>query len=147
MLRLQFLLIISSLLFASNSNLAAQCLDFAHNSCMSQFGEFIHDGNNGVAEMKEGETAELYKTFFSGQTYRLVVCKSENLPSIHVKVVDGDGKILFDNKNHNFDLVWDFAVKGTQKLVVQIKVLDKSDVGAIKKTGCVGILFGIEKDQ
>jgi hypothetical protein len=147
LIRFQFLLILSFLVFAYNSSLSAQCIDFAHNSCLSQFGEFVHDGNNGVAEMKEGETAELYKTFFSGQTYRLVVCKSDNLPSIHVKVVDGDGKILFDNKNHSYDLVWDFAVKGTQKLVVQIKVLDASTSQTSKKSGCVGILFGIQKDQ
>ena len=136
------------LLFITGSTMSfAQCTDFVNQNCLDKFEEFVYDGNVSLTELKEGDTAELFKTFFSGQTYRMVICKSDKLPPIRIKVVNAEGVILFDNKDHNYQEIWDFAVKGTQKMIVQLEVLEDKSVSTSDNTECVAILFGIDKEK
>ncbi|MBN2166033.1 MAG: hypothetical protein JW717_07135 [Marinilabiliaceae bacterium] len=142
----RYFLIIGLLTIGLNS--FSQCTNLITDDCLKQFGEFVYDGNSSVSEMKEGDTAELFKTFFVGQTYRVVVCKSDNLPSVRIRVISSNGSVLFDNKDKNFEHVWDFAVKGTQKLIISIEVMKKDgDEKRELESGCVAILFGIDKDK
>lgn len=146
--RITGMLFFLACLLPSWSNTNAQCLSFAKNVGKPKLGNFVHDGNYNATILGVGETAELYKTFFADQKYRIVVCKIESLPNIHFRLVDEKNNILFDNKDHDFVDVWDFAVESTQMLVVKLKVLDdynNSEDGDTK--GCVAILFGIEKDK
>ncbi len=121
-----------------------QCLTFAKNSCKATMGSFVHDGNYNSTILSEGETAELFKTFFEGQTYRIAISKVDDLPPIHFKVVDKTGRILFDNKDFNFQMVWDFSIESTQMLVVQMQVLERPG-SKDKISGCVSVLFGLER--
>lgn len=148
LLKFKTLLLLFGVFMVSNVSTYSQCPDFVDEACLSKFGEFVYDGNRHVTSMKEGENAELFKTFFAGQTYRVVICKSEKLPPIHIRVIANDGSILFDNKDHNFELVWDFAVKGTQKLIVRLDVLKEAEEESEKlNEGCVAILFGVDKEK
>ena len=123
----------------------AQCASFAKNVGIVKLEDFVHDGNYNATILGAGETAELYKTFFAGQTYRVSISKVESLPNIHFRLLDKDNNVLFDNKEHDYTDVWDFSVKSTQMLVLKLKVLD--DYESIEHTtkGCVAVLFGIEK--
>lgn len=137
--------VLSMLLFwAVGQSMNAQCDTFLPGSCKSALGDYVHDGNKNSALLSEGETAELFKTFHAGETYRLVICKADNLPPVHVRVVDNAGRVLFDNKNFNYEQVWDFSVRSTQVLVVQMKVLSTGKVSGVKKNGCVSVIFGME---
>lgn len=126
-------------------NSGAQCVSFAKNVAKIKLGEFVHDGNYNATILGAGETAELYKTFFAGETYRVTVSKIETLPNIHFRLMDKENNILFDNKKHDYVDVWDFTIESTQMLVLKIKVLeDPSNQQTITK-GCVAVLFGIKK--
>jgi len=115
-------------------------------SCKTALGEFKHDGNFNSTELAINESAEMYKTFFSGMTYRMVICKPDNISAIHVRVVDSNGRTLFDNKDHGYQLVWDFSVKSTQMLVIQMKALgDSKAVTTIK--GNVSVIFGLDNES
>ena len=125
----------------------AQCASFAKNVAKVKLKEYVHDGNYNATVLGAGETAELYKTFFAGQKYRVAISKIENLPNIHFRLVDKENNILFDNKEHDFTEVWDFTVESTQMLILKLKVLD--DYNSDEKTtkGCVAVLFGIDKGK
>lgn len=115
-------------------------------SCKTALGEFKHDGNFNSTELGINESAEMYKTFFSGMTYRMVVCKPDNLKTIHVRVIDNDGRTLFDNKDHGFQLVWDFSVRSTQMLVIQMKAMgDSKSLTGVK--GNVSVIFGLDSES
>jgi hypothetical protein len=111
-------LVLVTLILISGALATAQCINFAKNVAKNQLGEYIHDGNYNGAILEEGEKAELYKTFFSGQSYRLAVSKVEQLPDIHIRILDKGGNILFDNVDHDYRLVWDFKIESTQMLIV-----------------------------
>ncbi len=134
-------------LISIGNEMNAQCLSFAKKVGKPKLGNFVHDGNYNATILGAGETAELYKTFFKDQKYRIAVSKIDNLPDVHFRLVDENSNILFDNKDHNFIDVWDFTVETTQTLVIKLKVLDdyNSDETNTSK-GCVSVLFGIEKD-
>jgi hypothetical protein len=136
--------IVFGVLLIGMSGLKAQCDTFLPNGCKAALGNFIHDGGLNAAQLTEGETAELFKTFFAGQIYRMVVCKADDLPPVHVRVLDNSGRILFDNKNFNYEQVWDFSVKSTQMLSIQMYVVAKSSDKQKYKKGCVSIIFGVD---
>lgn len=138
------ILVVTALAFVMQ-NAYSQCDTFLPSGCKAALGSFIHDGNVSSASLSEGESAELFKTFYSGQTYRLVLCKSDNLPPVHLRVLDNSGRVLFDNKTYDYEQVWDFSVRSTQMLVIQMKVLLlKHDEKRPKKNGCVSVFFGID---
>jgi len=122
-------------------------MNFAKNVGKPLLGDYLHDGNYNATVLAEGEKAELFKTFFSGQKYRMAISKVEQLPNIHLRLLDKEGNVLFDNADHNYLLVWDFKVESTQMLVVELNVLEKETESEELIAGCVSVLFGIASDK
>ena len=65
----------------------SQCKSFAKKVCKTELIPYIHDGNYNAAILTEGEDAELYKTFYAGQNYRIYICGSDALPDIEFQVI------------------------------------------------------------
>lgn len=140
-------LIVFTVLFVLSLSLNAQCFSFARSACKSNLGEYVHDGNYNATMLSEGEKAELYKTFFKGQKYRLAICKIKDLPPIHFRITDQDGKVYYDNEDHDYTLTWDFQMESTQMLIVEMKVLEREEQDGEIISGCVAVLFGIENNK
>lgn len=128
--------------FAGN----AQCKNFAKKVCKLELNPYIHDGNFNAAILTEGEDAELFKTFYAGQEYRISVCGSESLPRVEFVVMDVDRKVLYTNAKSNFSTSWDFKVEATQQLIIVVKVPSSDDKNAEITSGCVAIMFGLKTD-
>lgn len=123
----------------------AQCKGFAKKICKLELAPYIHDGNFHAAVLVEGEEAELYKTFYSDQEYRIAICGSDALPPIEFKVMDSNKKVLYDNKNNNYAKTWDFKLESSQQLKIIVKVPSSgASVDAIQQ-GCVAIMFGFKE--
>jgi len=123
----------------------AQCKGFAKKLCKQELTGYIHDGNYHAAILTEGEEAELYKTFFAGQNYRLAICGSETLPAIEYQVVDAYKNVLFDNKQHDMTGTWDFSLESSQQLKVMVKVPVSDNKSEFPNSGCVSIMFGFQE--
>jgi len=124
-----------------------QCKNFAKKVCRLELNPYIHDGNYNAAILTEGEDAELFKTFYAGQEYRIAVCGSESLPKIEFKVLDVERKVLFTNADKNFTTYWDFEVEATQQLIIIVKVKNaENSTSEQPLTGCVSIMFGLKAD-
>ncbi|WP_430816035.1 hypothetical protein [Carboxylicivirga sp. RSCT41] len=140
-------LVLITLLVISGALASAQCINYARNAGKDLLGDYIHDGNYNGAVLEEGEKAELYKTFFSGQSYRVGISKVAQLPDIHLRILDKAGNVLFDNADYDYRLVWDFKVESTQMLVVELNVLERDGEHEDLVSGCVAVLFGLEPDK
>ena len=57
-----------------------QCRTFAKTECKPSLEPYVHDGIFNATELSEGESAELYKTFYSNQNYRIAICGDKQLP-------------------------------------------------------------------
>ena len=138
-------IIVLCVLFAVNNSVHSQCKGFAKKLCKLELTGYVHDGNYHAAILTEGEEAELYKTFYSGQNYRLAICGSETLPDIEFQVVDAYKNVLFDNKQKNMASTWDFKLESSQQLKIVVKVPVANQKSEFPNSGCVAIMFGFQE--
>jgi len=144
---------IIGLFFVSPQTASAQCKDFAKTTCKPDLLPYVHDGIFNATVLSEGETVELYKTFYSGQEYRIIVCADDKLPPVQFQILDSDRNVLFDNNDKDLVQTWDFKLSSSQMLVVslQVQTADELDENTDDiKNGCVAVLVGfmnIEENQ
>ena len=129
----------------SSQSVHAQCKAFVKSTCLGQLEKHIHDGNYHAVIMSEGEEAEVYKTIFAGQQYRLLVCIENTLPSVEFVVSDIRRNILFDNRKNGNVKIWDFKSDVSQQIKITIRIPKSQKQGTEKELvfGCAGILFGL----
>ena len=120
----------------------AQCKSFAKKVCKMELLPYVHDGIYNATVLSEGETAELYKTFYSGQQYRIAVCGAKDLPPIHFQVLDADRNVLYDNEKDNYSTTWDFTLDASQQLLISIQVETSDELSDEILSGCVSVLVG-----
>jgi hypothetical protein len=121
-----------------------QCKQFAKNTCKVGLSPYQHDGNYHAALLLEGEEAELYKTFYSDTEYRIGICGANNLGDLEFSIIDGSGKVLYNNKFHNYEWKWDFKLDSSQQLKIVVKVPASAGMSDEPKEGCVAIMFGFK---
>jgi len=119
-----------------------QCKGFAKNVCKLELLPYIHDGIYNATILSEGETSELFKTFYSGQEYRIAVCGDEKLPHIEYEVLDADRNTLFSNKDHNYSKTWDFTLEASQQLIISLQVPTNEEITDKLASGCISVLVG-----
>ena len=130
----------------SSQDSHAQCKAFVKSGCLPEIAPYIHDGNYQAVIMSEGEEAEVYKTIFAGQQYRLMVCIDTVLPDIEFVVSDIRRNILFDNRKNGNVKVWDFKPDASQQIKITVRVPKSQKQDAFAQEilfGCVGLLFGL----
>ena len=125
-------------------DIIAQCSKtWVRKKCVPKISPFIHNGQMNTVTLKEGGKTETTLTFYSGQDYRILVCAEETLENVSFVVSDMNGKVIFDSKEHNNTDVWDFKVKTTTDLKVEVNV-GKNETGNGAATGCVSVLVGFK---
>ncbi|MFP4041713.1 MAG: hypothetical protein ACLFPH_05565 [Bacteroidales bacterium] len=125
----------------------SQCKHFAKQICKQELEPYIHDGNYNAAVLTEGESAEMYKTFYSGQNYRVAICAANNLPDIHFQILDVDRNVLYDNSKDDFDSTWDFYPENSQQLIISLKVKNSDQDTEEPVSGCVAIMIGLKEER
>ena len=141
----QILIVLTVLaLIPFNGN--SQCKSFAKKVCKLELTPYIHDGNYNAAILTEGEDAELYKTFYAGQNYRIYICGSDALPDIEFQVLDVNRNVLYDNRKKDYSRIWDFKLESSQQLIISLRVKNSEEEIDELISGCVAIMFGIKED-
>jgi len=139
---LAFLAVLFSTLFLM-PEVKAQCQVFVRSLCVPELQPYIHDGGFQAVIMREGEEAEVYKTVFAGQQYRLFICIDSSLPNVEFVVSDIRRNILFDNQKNDNTRVWNFRPSASQQIKVTIRIPRSRQGGGEQNFGCVGVLFGL----
>jgi hypothetical protein len=142
--RILLFLFLALLLAGLPGTAQGQCKAFARRICKTDLDRFTHDGNYHAAVITQGEEAELYKTFYANQTYRITVCGSDELSEIEFRVMDNQRNVLYDNRSRNYSRTWDFRLDSSQQLMVLVAV-PSARSGSEPQSGCVAILFGVSE--
>jgi hypothetical protein len=122
----------------------AQCKPtWAKKKCMPKVSPFIHNGQMNSTQLREGEKMQSTLTFYSGQDYRILICSEETLENVSFVVYDVNGMVVFDSKSNNNTDLWDFKVKTTSELRIEVDA-GTNEYGDGTATGCVTILVGFK---
>ena len=122
----------------------AQCNNFTKGKCVPALKPYIHNGQLNSTSLAPGENAELMMTFYAGQEYRIFTCSQELLGAVVYKVFDSNHKVVFNSEEaqqNNFD----FNVKATQQLYIEVNVPKAEAKTGIVEQGCVAVLVGFKK--
>jgi len=141
----RFLFLLLTFIVLVPLSVNAQCKKFVKNNCLPDLEPYIYNGQLNSAVFQEGDIAEVYLTFYSGQENRLLICSQEILGNVEFRVLDLDGNVLFHNKDHDFVKFWDFSSNTTQQLSVQVKIPQGESVGGMVQSGCIAILVGFKE--
>lgn len=137
--------VLFSLTFFFSFSEDKQCKGFVKKKCMSKLSPFISNGQMNIKTLSSGERVEMPITFYSGQSYRILVCAQENFGNVQFKLKDADNTVLFNSKKQDETDFWDFNVASTQQLTVEVTVPSDSTENKIVSSGCVAILVGFKK--
>jgi hypothetical protein len=118
----------------------AQCKVYAKKNCLPRVAPFTHNGQLNSATLIAGQKVQLEMTFYSGQNYRILVCAQDVLGKIDFRLLDTDKNVVFDSRDNNSPDHWDFNLKSTQQLFVEVEVPKSDSPNGIVPSGCVALL-------
>ncbi len=133
-------IIISILLFNLKA-IDAQCLDFVKTKGFEILNteKYMPEGRFDAMMLSEGDNLTVYKSFFRGKTYRVVVIGAENLPALNFKIKTMQGKVIYDNTTDGNKTQWNYTSDRNQNLIVYIEIPVKQTQ---PNTGCVAVVLG-----
>ncbi|MCB0409307.1 MAG: hypothetical protein KDD29_03755 [Flavobacteriales bacterium] len=127
---------------AISINAFSQCKNFTKKEGFPALAPFTHNGQLTSAKFFPGDEAEIEMTFNGGNDYRVLVC-SQLQVEVELKVLDKKGNVLHTSNPNDENPHWDFRVKSTQQLIVQIKVAEMEETSTkMAADGCISILVG-----
>jgi hypothetical protein len=138
------LLLISAIALLPTIGAHAQCKGFVKKQ-IPKLAPFIHNGQVNSSVLLSGDHAELTLTFYSGQTYRIMVSNQESLGDVYFVMKDGNKTQLFSSKDMGKMDYWDFSVESTQQMTLEVIVPDVDTPSGLVPSGCVSILVGFKQ--
>ncbi len=129
----------------SSASVFAQCKGFVKKQ-IPKLTPFIHNGQINSSVLLSGDHAELTLTFYSGQTYRIMVGAQETLGDVWFVMKDANKNQVFSSKDQGKKVdFWDFTVESTQQLTIEVMVPDSDAPSGLVPSGCVSILVGFKQ--
>ncbi len=128
------------LLFSSAAD--AQCIDLVKTKGFTYLdtAKYIPEARFNALPLREGDDVDIYKSFFKGRNYRIVVVGAENMPKLNFKVTNFQRQVLYDS-NITKEESWDFVSDKNQNLIISVEV-PKADKDKKPQSGCVAVVVG-----
>ncbi len=130
---------------------SAQCEGYGYKQCVKYLdNEYKSNGQSNSAILSPGETTKVNMVFYKGYDYRIVFCAEEQLGQLAIKVYNTKGRdkgeLLFDNSQHENAFHWDFTMKATQRLVIEVSSTPPEGEEELEE-GCVTIALGLRNSS
>ncbi len=120
----------------------AQCLDFVKTDGFEKLNTelYVPEGRFDALTLSEGDNLKVYKSFFRGRTYKVVVTAEENIDVLNFQVKTMQGELIFDNSQSNNIESWEYTSDKNQNLMITVEL--PSNSGSQIETGCVAVILG-----
>lgn len=138
------LVLICAIALLPTAGAFAQCKGFVKKQ-IPKLSPFIHNGQVNSSVLLSGDQAELTLTFYSGQTYRILVSNQESLGDVYFVMKDANKTQLFTSKDMGKSDYWDFSVESTQQMTLEVIVPNVDTPSGLVPSGCVSILVGFKQ--
>ena len=138
------ILLLASIMNLLTTGIHAQCNPFVKKVCKPKILPFTDNGQVNIKTLTAGEKTTLNVNFFAGQAYRILVCAEELLGAVTFIVTDATHAVVFDSNQHDQVDFWDFRMRSSQSLQVEITAPPSTSTSSILPTGCVSIMVGFK---
>lgn len=141
-LKLKHIIVTALLVFISFSSVNAQCVDLVKTKGFTflDTSKYIPEARFNALPLREGDDVDIYKSFFKGRKYRIVIVGAENMPKLNFKVTNFQRQILYDS-NITKEESWDFVSDKNQNLIISVEV-PKAEKDKKPQSGCVAVVIG-----
>jgi hypothetical protein len=130
--------------FALNAQENASCRDFTQDGVtILTDNDFLPDGRFNSVKLSQGDKIEIYKPFYSGRDYLLVITAAENLPGITVEIKDISRKVIFQSDESNSLQEFNYTPERNQNLIISVKVTTSEELEETE-IGCVAVVVGFQ---
>ena len=129
-------------IFAFNS-LNAQCIDLVKDKGFTYLdtSKYVPEARFNALPLREGDDVDIYKSFFKGRKYRIVVIGAENMPKLNFKVTNFQRQVIYDSSITKMES-WDFTSEMNQNLIISVFVPKPGDKKKKPESGCVAVVIG-----
>jgi len=141
----KYILIFLFLLLISNL-FSQECFEYHQNHCFPKKSKFVYKENSSSVSFKfaSGEMREIPFVFLLGKDYRITLCADEVFDNIiKIVIVNEEGKEIYNNSLHDFNLNLEFSSRKTQNVTIEVFAPDPnigiSDTVAFE--GCIGVFI------
>ena len=139
---IKHIIVTALLIFFSFSSANAQCIDLVKTKGFTYLdtSKYIPEAPFNALPLREGDDVDIYKSFFKGRNYRIVVIGAENMPKLNFKVTNFQRQVLYDS-NITKEESWDFVSDKNQNLIISVEV-PKAQKDKKPQSGCVAVVIG-----
>lgn len=137
-------IIVFSLLYLFIFNKSnAQCIDLVKDKGFTYLdtSKYMPEARFNALPLREGDDVDIYKSFFKGRKYRIVVVGAENMPKLNFKVTNFQRQVLYDSSITKMES-WDFLSEMNQNLIISVFVPKQEDKKKKPESGCVAVVIG-----
>ena len=129
--------------FFINKGVDAQCIDLVKDKGFTYLdtSKYVPEARFNAMPLREGDDIDIYKSFFKGKEYRIVVIGAENMPKLNFKVTNFQRQVLFDSSIAKTES-WDFPSDKNQNLIISVSVPKPSEKKKRPESGCVAVVIG-----
>lgn len=138
---LKYLFTILYILVFSQTNFSQQCFEY-HKDCPLPSSKFVYSETKYSVSFlfDAGNTKQTQLPLFSGKDYRITICADSVFNQVvNFKLINNQGKVLYDNSKDNYSLTLEFISKQTQNALLEITIPDMINPNGSVPKGCVGI--------
>jgi len=121
----------------------AQCIDLVKDKGFTYLdtSKYMPEARFNALPLREGDDVDIYKSFFKGRNYRIVVVGAENMPKLNFRVTNFQRQVLYDSNITKMES-WDFLSEMNQNLIISVQVPKQTDKKKKPESGCVAVVIG-----
>ncbi len=125
------------------NKLNAQCIDLVKDKGFTYLdtSKYMPEARFNALPLREGDDVDIYKSFFKGRNYRIVVVGAENMPKLNFRVTNFQRQVLYDSSITKMES-WDFLSEMNQNLIISVFVPKQEDKKKRPESGCVAVVIG-----
>jgi hypothetical protein len=120
----------------------AQCNDFVKTKGFKVLNTdmYVPEGRFDAMTLSQGDYLKVYKSFFRGKTYKVVVIADKKIPGIKFRIKTMQGEIIYDSNKDPNSQTWEYTSDKNQNLIIKVEIPPAR--GIKPESGCVAVILG-----
>lgn len=105
--------------------------------------DYIPDGRFNSVKLTFGDKIQVYKPFYKGKKYLIIVSCDETIDGVSIELTDMTRKMIYKSDSATTMHIVEFVPDKNQNLIINVSV-DKKDNQSTSIKACVSVVVGFK---